>query len=487
VYARIRGIYSTAITKLLLEHGIKVTQPTKPIVERFKLETPTYCPPDVTIKDLEDKRGVLVIGLPKAVEKVVQTLLDRLEQVLVKKYWPLLYSLYKGIVKEVRPNGQVLVDIGDTVGILQDSIPGLREGDELTVCVRKPSFDGFPKLSTRLVVSGKYVKFISGEEKVTMSEYIRDPLKREELFSLGFMVRPRGWGVRWRSSAGYASAEELLEEVENLKKRVKELETKIREKSAPSLIETGEAIVELIFTLKSKKTLDQFRRSVISTVDYHHYLKSIEGFSERVDFVEYLLSKGVNRETLSEALLEYHVKTMIKRGKGTTLHHLMINGKMVKIHGTVYNTIENGIIMSRRFSPGGYYDGIGEKKERGDYGLTLIKLFRPYVIHFYYNKDSVLKGIYFNVNTPVELVSTNTFRYIDLEVDVVKSSSGVKVIDYDAFERYVKRGVIPDNYAKKVENLVENVRALLEEDFKTPLELEEKLSKTLCINESLDW
>jgi len=477
LYARVRGIYSTAITKLLLEKGIKVTQPTKPIIKRFKLHSPIYCPPDVTVKDLSDKQGVLVIGAPKAVKEVVCILIDKLQQVIVKEYKPSLYSLYKGIVKEVRPDGSVLVDIGVMLGVLQEGMirPGI--GDELLVCVRKPSFNDFPKLSTQLVVSGKYMRLIKGAERVMISEFIRDPLKKEELLSLGFMIKPKGWGIRWRSSANYATTEELLKEVEELKNRVKELETKAKEVKTPSLIEEGEAIAEVLFTLDAKRILDEVRRHVVPTIDYHHYLKSVEGFSERVDFTEYLLAKGLDMKILSRALLEYHIKTMMRESvRGVTLYHLTIKGDLVRMRGVIHDVFDDGVLMVRKFSPSGYYDGIGEKKERGDYGFTLIRLFKPYIIHFYYSKSDVLKGIYFNINTPVELVSVNTFRYIDLEVDVVKSSRGVKVLDYDVLEDYVKRGVLPKEYVKDILNLIERVKSvLMRDEFKTPLELEEEL------------
>lgn len=489
MYARIRGIYSTAITRLLLERGVKITQPTKPIVERFEIQSPTYYPPDVTIKDLDDKRGVLVIGTPEAVKEVVQVLVNELQRVIVKEYRPFLYSIYKGVVKEITPNGQVVVDVGDTVGILQETVFRLKEGDELVVCIRRPSFNGFPKLSVQLVISGKYARFVKGAERVTISEFIREPLKRKELLSLGFMIRPRGWGVRWRSSAKYASTEELLEEVNELKNKIEELEIRIKEANSPSLIEKGEAIVEVLFTLSSKRVLDKVRRLVVPTINYHHYFKSVEGFSERVDFVEYLLSKGINEEMLSRALLEYHIKTMIKRNiRDALLYHLTIKGKMIKIHGIVHNLLEDGLIMMRRFSPSGHYDGIGKVKERGDYGLTLVRLFKPYVIHFYYNKENMLKGIYLNVNTPVELVNVNSFRYIDLEIDVVKSSEKVRVIDRESFDYYVSRGVLSERYTKEILDLVEKAKkVLMKEEFKSPLELDETLSKVLSINEVLNW
>ena len=72
--ARVRGIYATAVTKVLLDSGFGITQPTKPILERFRLE-PIFDPPDVTVKDLSDRAGVLVVGEPSAAKLTVDALL----------------------------------------------------------------------------------------------------------------------------------------------------------------------------------------------------------------------------------------------------------------------------------------------------------------------------------------------------------------------------------------------------------------------------
>ena len=286
---------------------------------------------------------------------------------MVREHKPLLYSTYKGVVKEVRRDGTALVDIGDAVGVLQEG-GRLRAGDEVLVCVRRPSFDGPPLLTTRIVVSGRYMRLIRGSERVTLSEFIRGHSKREELLSLGFMIRPRGWGVRWRSSAGYAPAEELLREAEELRERAREVEERGREAPAPSLIEGGEQVAEVLFPLEAKRALDEVRNQVVPTVKYHHYLKCAEGLSERVDFAEYLLSRGVDREQLSRALLEYHADALLSRPEGSSalLLHYTIPGEVVELKGRVDRVVAGGVLLRRRFAPRGRYDGISEVKEEGD-------------------------------------------------------------------------------------------------------------------------
>ena len=58
---RIRGIYSTALTKLLLDEGFEVVQPSTIIQERFGLKG-NEDSPDLDIEDLGDLQGIRAQG-----------------------------------------------------------------------------------------------------------------------------------------------------------------------------------------------------------------------------------------------------------------------------------------------------------------------------------------------------------------------------------------------------------------------------------------
>ncbi len=478
MYARVRGIYATAITKILLDNGVQITQPTQPIIERFKITNPTYQPPDVTIKDLDDKNGVVIIGDPDVGRKIINIFTDIIPEIIIKEHKPLLYSIYKGIVEDIK-NNQIIVDLGDTKGILQEveTSRTLSIGDEIVVSVRRATFNEPPILTTQILVSGKYMRFIKGSDRISFSEHIRSLSKRKELLTLGFMLRPSGWGVRWRSSANYATSEELLNEAKLLKEKIKEIEDKIQKSKAPSLIEPGEIVVEVIFTNKAKEKLDEIRNKVIPTIKYHHYLKSIGKYSDYVEFTEYLLKKGLPRDELSKAILDYHIERLINPNlKNITILQYYVNNTVLEIRGSLLERINNQtIIIHRRFTPGGYYDGLKVPKEENDYGLTLIKLFYPFVIHFYYNQRNELKGIYLNINTPVELVEINTFKYYDLEVDIIKKpGEQPQIIDEDKFDNLVKQGILPQEYANKVKHLLKILlEQLKEHEVKEPKEFNE--------------
>ena len=77
VRVKIRGIYSTALTGLLLERGFEIVSPSEVIRARFGLpESPG--PEEALIVDRRDKQGVVIEGVRGAVEEVVAALGDAL-------------------------------------------------------------------------------------------------------------------------------------------------------------------------------------------------------------------------------------------------------------------------------------------------------------------------------------------------------------------------------------------------------------------------
>ena len=59
---KIRGIYSTALTKLALDSGLQVVDPSEKIRERFHMEFPGHGQYEVLIQDREDRQGIEVKG-----------------------------------------------------------------------------------------------------------------------------------------------------------------------------------------------------------------------------------------------------------------------------------------------------------------------------------------------------------------------------------------------------------------------------------------
>ena len=90
---KVRGIYSTAISKLLLDEKIEVTQPAEAIKTALKIEDESK--PDVIIEDTETKEGVYLYG--NSVEDVVNVMKKKLNKSVF--YKEEIGKIYCGIIK----------------------------------------------------------------------------------------------------------------------------------------------------------------------------------------------------------------------------------------------------------------------------------------------------------------------------------------------------------------------------------------------------
>jgi Ribonuclease G/E len=85
---KIRGIYATALTKLFLDQGFSVVQPSTVISRRFDMGL-KFFPSEVLIKDREDKQGIVIVGKIEEVEKVIQTIKSSFIDAIVREISPL--------------------------------------------------------------------------------------------------------------------------------------------------------------------------------------------------------------------------------------------------------------------------------------------------------------------------------------------------------------------------------------------------------------
>jgi hypothetical protein len=74
---KIRGIYSTALTKFLLDSGYGIVDPSAEIQERFGMQQ-TRGVPQILIQDREDLQGIHIFGEAERVSPLVRLLQDRL-------------------------------------------------------------------------------------------------------------------------------------------------------------------------------------------------------------------------------------------------------------------------------------------------------------------------------------------------------------------------------------------------------------------------
>ncbi|WP_297437672.1 ribonuclease E/G [Thermococcus sp.] len=458
---RVRGIYSTALTRMFLERGFSISQPSQKIVERLNLEK-TYDEFDVDVYDKKDRHGVVLVGT--GVEAVRDVLEEELIDVFFRKLPYQLYGIYKGIVVK-RDERHVYVDIGSAIGTLfVEELPHAIEGDEVLVQVKKHNL--LPHLSVTLTIPGDYAvlipKPVGAQRHVKISRKIRDPKERERLRILGLSVDLGDWGILWRTAAAYKEWDVLRGEIEELSKFADRLQ-KADLYSAPEKVIEGRNIYEVEFGGGAKRKLDEIRNGVVPTVDGHHQLKAYDvEFSFAVDIAEGILSRVPGqRVKVDQGFWETLIdKKGPRRGWLFTLDHCKPDGQRIRIGpGEIMEMSTNPlrIVMRRRLKPGKFYDGLDIPIETGDYVITEIEAGKWWFVHRYYDRDGNLKGEYYNINTPVEIYPDRA-RYVDMEIDVVKWPDGKKeIIDQEKLREHYDEGIISDKLYKAVLRIAQEV------------------------------
>jgi hypothetical protein len=85
---KIRGIYTTAFTRLLVDSGYRIADPSPEIRQRFKLG-PTPKAPDILIKDREDHQGIDLIGEADGISGLLKTIQETLIDAVLMSFEPL--------------------------------------------------------------------------------------------------------------------------------------------------------------------------------------------------------------------------------------------------------------------------------------------------------------------------------------------------------------------------------------------------------------
>ncbi len=444
---RIRGIYATALSKLLIDHGYIITMPSETIARRLGIPIIKE-PPDVTIKSEErDSPRIFVIGLKEAVEKIT-SFLDR----------HLRYSsrIYSRIGRGALVIGKVIEDRGSEYLIDFKSFKATMRKDrknKLSVGeVRVFRIEAPPTnivnssiVSATIGVFGRYARVFYDSSPHSGSRFLSEERKRH-LIELGRSL-PRGFRVHRRSSAEYASDDVLLEEIRALSERLMRIMKRYErpdEDLIGEIIYEGEPFRFYVLSSEDLKYLDEIRSKVLPTLPGHHSRKSAvaslgRDYSSAVDVLEKALEIGVKAEDLSKAMLEYSLER-----EEIEIYHVKPYGASIKLKpGKIYKRSEDEIILYRELSRG-KLDGLGIPISPGDYDLMHIYLDSRHILHEYHSASGELKGFYLNINTPPEILP-GAIRYVDLFIDVIKRpNEEVKIIDREELERYKSLGLIPE-------------------------------------------
>ncbi|MEF8779257.1 MAG: DUF402 domain-containing protein [Haloferacaceae archaeon] len=487
--ARIRGIYATALTQLLLESGFDVVGASDPIERRFDEEFPA-AGHDVAVETTGDRQGIGLEGDPEAVQAVREAIVGHLPRDAFS--WPDVTprgAVFRGRVTETLGGGAV-VDL--TVGsrgnedsrnprtnpTTTDHLAGdgylrygnvtdrVSVGDELRVQVAEsspPWASRRPELDTTIRAYGSVAVLERGTEGVTVDTH--DERAARELAGMTDLLGlepPEGWGLRWTHAATDLGMDALESGLERVIDRARVLDRTPSNSDGGTARETALAAPSagawLWFGRESRFALDERRRRVATTMPGHHRTKAgAESAGAGVDFVESLCDPGADDEFPFKVVAAQFGPT---QGEEISIEHGKPDGRLVTLGtGTVTELDGGTVTVERTMSGRGTYDGLGVSRETGDVAVTKFREGRWWYPTTYRDETGTPKGTYVNVCTPVECFP-DAIRYVDLHVDVLKHRDGtVERVDDDELDAAVEAGHVRPDLARKaraVASAIEN-------------------------------
>lgn len=456
--AKVRGIYSTALTELLLDSNFEIVHPSTAVKERFGLQD-NLAPPDLRVKDGYNLQGVRTLGTSEAVNSFQSILHLTFQDALTRK-WPVsVDGIYKGKIVEIDEDAFYVEVDNNVVGRLpKTELVGSNEDQVIVQVERKTLGRKQPMLTKKLRLIGNYA-ILAQKSKIGVSLKILDWDKRRELYALGKRLSPDGWGIIWRGSSANPPFETLASEVKTLIEKAELLEAKARCVGSPTVLVEGSYCMDVEFPSVSKSRLDKLRASVAPTLHGHHFYKSCGGkVSAALEMTEKLLEKGQNRVEAEKLFRKQIAYEFPEVGFLTDVEHVKLDGFILHLGEAMIESLdEKQLRYSRTIRSNGVYDGLAVEKEAGDRAVSETKIGQWYVGTKYFSRSGELKGTYINLNTPVE-VYPNALRYVDLEVDVCIYPDGkVKVLDMEKLEIAVESGYISKALFETVKEEVKKI------------------------------
>ena len=183
---KIRGIYSTALTKLALDSGLEIIDPSERIRERFHMELPDYGQYEVLIQDREDRQGIEVQGEADHVCEVLIHMQESLLDAIIVSFLPTDHSEPLVIANLELPGGakEKLDRVRSSV------VPTLKNHHRLKII--NPDL-----LESAEIEFCRHPETGTGLEKRLLREAILDPLIKEGMVRLEH-IRPSGKPMRPR-------------------------------------------------------------------------------------------------------------------------------------------------------------------------------------------------------------------------------------------------------------------------------------------------
>lgn len=461
---RVRGIYATAIAKILVDRGLKPSDISEKLSRRLGAEVEGYV--DVTVKNSDDNKTLLIIvGMPGAVEESFKVLSNVLRRSLYRGPLP-LYMVFRTSASSQETDGCYIETPLGISGFLRDRT--CYKGEEMIVTIIGYRDDGVAVVDRGIYVVGRYM-ILTDKPVQKFSEHIRDPDAILELKGISDMILRLGLGVSWRSSAARASTKELLEEFDGLRKTLQAISEKARSSSKLEPLYTGEGIAFIQLSPDDMEELDRIRSMVTPTAPMHHILKAYSEHPEVADLLDGIVASGGDPNAVRGGMRRYILENLYRGAEVSIIHGRPFEKPYQLGKGRLRIYMEDGgkIYMGilRNIAGSGIYDGLGIPKERDDKAFTIAGEDLWALIHAYYASDARLKGVYVNINTRPVILYDGIIKicYLDLEIDAAITAQGLKIVDKERFERICGKPSEPCDEARIiVERIGERYREIWE-------------------------
>lgn len=451
---RIRGIYATALTALLRD-AVPIVHPSPTIEQRFdhSFEMTDWT---VQVETTPDRQGIGVTGAPGDIEAVCERIEAIGRDVFAWEDAAPLGAVFQGEIIEELGRGAI-VDLGEREAFLPYGATQeyVAEGDTLEVQVHDPVppwSDHRSVVGTDMRVYGGMADLVGGNTKLQIegvsSDQERELIRRVELLEIEI---PAGWTLRLDDAATTVA-------LEVLERAIERVVTKEARRRSPGV--GGDVSVAtrwVWFGREMRFELDEWRRSIVTTMPGHHRIKVCgEAASAAVGFVERV---GTPDEFPVGAVLSQFGPS---EGDSYRIEHGKPSGRRFSLgEGTVLDRDDATITVRREMSGGGQYDALETPREDGDWAVTKLKEGRWWYPTVYRNAAGESKGLYVNICTPVELFARRA-TYMDLEVDVIRRVDGtVERVDDDDLDAAVETGNISPELAKKARDVASAVTRAL--------------------------
>jgi len=477
VNARVRGIYTTGITRLLLDAGHEVVDASGAIRRRFEAAFPT-APPDVRVATTADRQGVGAHGDPEAVESLRGLLGDVGLDTLVWEDPTPPGTVLDGEVTETLGGGAVVRLRVGTDGTESDgngdletaegylpygTVDGhVETGDPVRVQVdasAAPWTEQRPELDGSLRLGGGLVSLEPGSG--TRVDVRNDEAARElaGMVDLLGLEPPEGWRAVWKPAAVDAGTDELEAGLRHAVDAAERVDSAVDAAGGLGVLDDASRLRDepiadpnagswVWFGRESRFALDDARREVTATMPGHHRVKAgSSDASAGVDLAEALCDPDPDAEFPFGVVTDAFGPT---EGDALRIDHGKPDGRVITLgEATVTEIDDESVTVEREMTGGGTYDGLGVSREAGDIAETSLKEGRWWYPTTYRGSDGTVRGTYVNVCTPVE-VFPDAARYVDLHVDVVKHPDGtVERVDDDVLRESVAAGDTPEPLAEK--------------------------------------